>query len=268
MFRREHPEVVVHTMLYGSGTAAGAMLEDQADIASMAREFSPEELALIAGMSFKPVAVPVAEASFGVSDHTSAIVAYVHKDNPVQGLSLQQLGALLSQDGVEMRWGTVGVGDSRFAGCTVRVRMLDQSNGAVIFLRHRLLRDREMRMDISDQPLSPTIAHPDPCMLALGKANAPPPQSRAIAISRSSNAPFIRPTEETIMNGSYPLGRPIYLYVNRRADRPVQPPAREFLKIALSHEGQSEVEETAYHPLPPQTIGRVREQDQVGILNQ
>jgi phosphate transport system substrate-binding protein len=55
----------------------------------------------------------------------------------------------------------------------------------------------------------------------------------------------VTPSDETVANGSYPLARPLFIYVNTES-LAEQAPVREFLRFYLSDEGISLVPEVGY----------------------
>lgn len=58
------------------------------------------------------------------------------------------------------------------------------------------------------------------------------------------------PILDNIVNGTYPLGRYLYLYVNKKPNEALDPLRLEFLKYVLSQEGQQVVIKDGYMPLP------------------
>ena len=83
------------------------------------------------------------------------------------------------------------------------------------------------------------------------------PQARGItgikvlALSAHDGGPSVVPSRDTFQDRSYPLTRDIYIYVNRAPNKPLDAKAREFLRYALSREGQQIVANTGgYLPLP------------------
>jgi phosphate transport system substrate-binding protein len=52
-----------------------------------------------------------------------------------------------------------------------------------------------------------------------------------------------------VLNGKYPLGRMLYLYVAKKPNEPLPPLLLEFLKYVLSKEGQEIVVKDGYLPL-------------------
>ena len=69
---------------------------------------------------------------------------------------------------------------------------------------------------------------------------------KALAIARDKNSPYVKPTVENTVNGSYYISRPLFLYTNGEPAGPV----KDFIDFTLSKEGQGIVTEVDFVPLP------------------
>jgi phosphate transport system substrate-binding protein len=82
---------------------------------------------------------------------------------------------------------------------------------------------------------------------------------KAIALSITSNGPFIQCNEQTVRDRTYPLTRNIYLQLNRPPNTPIEPRLKEFLLFVLSREGQNIVSaQGEYLPLTADELNRQR----------
>src|SRR5260370_42205103 len=88
-----------------------------------------------------------------------------------------------------------------------------------------------------------------------------PPQARGvagiktIALAPREGGPYVAPSRESFQDRSYPLVRSIYIYLNRSPGKPIDPKLREFLRYALSREGQEIVAKNgSYLPLPASVV--------------
>lgn len=73
---------------------------------------------------------------------------------------------------------------------------------------------------------------------------------RAIPLAKNAGSSFVKATVDNVLNGSYPLGRFLYIYVNKAPNKGLDPLVREFVKFILSEEGQKIVIKDGYDPLP------------------
>jgi len=84
-----------------------------------------------------------------------------------------------------------------------------------------------------------------------------PPQLKVLAIARNPEGPYVPYTMETVRDRSYPLFSQIYMYANRRKDGSIDPKVKEFLRYAVSREGQEAVERDGkYLPLTREACRR------------
>jgi phosphate transport system substrate-binding protein len=72
---------------------------------------------------------------------------------------------------------------------------------------------------------------------------------RALPLSMKAGQSFVEPTYENARNGSYPLSRYLFVYINKAPNQPLSPIVREFLKYVYSREGQMVVMKDGYFPL-------------------
>ena len=59
---------------------------------------------------------------------------------------------------------------------------------------------------------------------------------------------------ENVLNGSYPLARFLYIYINKKPGQPLDPLVREFIKFILSKEGQAVVVKDGFLPLSASVV--------------
>jgi phosphate transport system substrate-binding protein len=79
---------------------------------------------------------------------------------------------------------------------------------------------------------------------------------RIVPLAERAGKPFVEPSAETVMNGVYPLSRPLYLYVNEEPGTKFDPLLREFLRFANSLQGQQAVVSAKAYPLTPAMVAR------------
>jgi phosphate transport system substrate-binding protein len=60
----------------------------------------------------------------------------------------------------------------------------------------------------------------------------------------------VSPTNETVLNGEYPLSRKVYLYAMPQAKAKLDPSVKDFIVFVLSKDGQRLAKEDGFFPLP------------------
>ncbi|MET0229540.1 MAG: phosphate ABC transporter substrate-binding protein [Rhodanobacteraceae bacterium] len=249
-FRARHPGVSIQLQTPGSASAPIALLEGAADIGAMSRPMSEEETARFTSrFGYAPTGVAVAH---------DAIVVFVHPDNPLESITKQQLDAIYSgtrrcgATAAIERWGAIetsraGAGDARILA-TGR----NSASGTNEFFRERALCGGEYRADVVVWPgHGATVAAVAGNRAAIGYAGIGYVNGlvKPLAYVPADGVPPVAPVMANVMNGDYPLARPLYLYVNRAPDRAPAPLPAAFLAYVLSNEAQAKVAEDGFLPL-------------------
>jgi phosphate transport system substrate-binding protein len=81
---------------------------------------------------------------------------------------------------------------------------------------------------------------------------------RALPLSKKTGEPFVEADGRHAVDGSYPLSRILYVYVNKRPNQPLAPLEREFFNLVLSKEGQEVVVKDGFVPLPAKIAADAR----------
>ncbi len=260
-FRRVQPGVRFENHLVGTAAAIGALYTGRGDLALMGREIWPPEVAAFREVfGYPPTGVDVVTGSFDVRNRDYALVVFVHKSNPLAGLTLAQLDQTF---GVERRrgghrvrtWGDLGLSGS-WRDRPVHLYGLPISRGFArffedrVFLGGRLWRPslREFAdakgskggaSDGGQRMLDAMAGDPD----AIGYAGLlyHNPDVKPIALARRPGGVYVAPTEDNVLHHRYPLARMITMFFNRPPGAPVDPKLREFLRYVLSRDGQRAV---------------------------
>ena len=249
-FKRLYPNVNIQIQGAGSGTAPPALTEGSANVGPMSRVMNAREVeAFERRHGYKPLAVPVA---------IDALAVYVHKDNPIQGLSLQQVDAIMSATrtcgaGEDItRWGQVGL-SGEWANRPIATYGRNSVSGTYGFFKEVALCRGDFKRTVAEQPGSASVVQSVTTQIgALGYSGIGYRTSgvRPLPLSKQTGQPFVEPTAVTAANGSYPLARLLYVYVNKRPNQPLAPLEREFFRFVLSKQGQEVVVRDGYVPLP------------------
>jgi phosphate transport system substrate-binding protein len=73
---------------------------------------------------------------------------------------------------------------------------------------------------------------------------------RIVPLSKKEGGDYKAGSLDNVLNGSYPLGRFLYLYINKAPGKPLNPMVREFCRYIFSKEGQEVVIKDGYMPVP------------------
>jgi phosphate transport system substrate-binding protein len=260
-FQHYEPDVRFENHLVGTAAAIGSLYTGRGDLALMGREIWPPEVAAFKEVfGYPPTGVDVVTGSFDVRNRDYALVVFVHRGNPIKGLTLAQLRAVFAAGGAAGRrpartWGDLGLKGS-WRNRPIHLYGLPISRGFARFFEQRVfgggvlwrpsLREfadlegsRGGATDGGQRMLDAMANDPDSIGYAgLLYHNA---EVRPVALADGPGQPYVAPTRATVMDHSYPLTRLVTMYFNRPPGKPVDPKLREFLRYVLSRQGQQAV---------------------------
>jgi phosphate transport system substrate-binding protein len=204
-YMRLNPEVRISVTGGGTGTGIASMLNGTVNVANASREMKPEEIEAARGLGLSPVELVVAR---------DAIAIVVHPANPVDVLTLQQLSDIYT--GKITNWRDVG-GENR----PIVLLSRESNSGTYVYFLENVIRLGKK----SDLLFSPdTLLMPSSEGISVEvrqNANAigydglgyVTPDQKMVAVARNAISPPFLPSVETVNDGSYPISRPLYMYL-------------------------------------------------------
>ena len=249
-FKRLYPNVNVQIQAAGSSTAPPALTEGTSNLGPMSRLMKDKEVeAFEKRHGYKPTPVPVA---------IDALAVFVHKDNPLEGLSVQQVDAIFSSTrtcgGAEdiTNWGQLGL-EGAWNDRGIQLYGRNSVSGTYGYFKQHALCKGDFKNTVNEQPGSASVVQSVSSSLnGIGYSGIGYTTSsvRAVPLAKTPGKPFVAVTAENAVNGSYPLSRFLYVYVNKVPGQPLDPITLEFLKMILSRQGQEVVVKDGYVPVP------------------
>jgi phosphate transport system substrate-binding protein len=253
-FKREYPNVNIQIQAAGSSTAPPALTEQTASIGPMSRAMKDNELqAFESRYGYKPTAIPVALDSLAV---------YVHRDNPIAGLTIAQLDAVFSatfrcdNNVAATSWGDLGV-KGFWEGQKVQLFGRNSVSGTYGYFKEVALCGGDFKNTVNEQPGSGSVIQSISNSLnGIGYSGIGYRTSgvKAVPIALDLDSPFVEANSVNSMTGAYPLARYLLVYINKAPDVPVPELEREFIRYILSSNGQASVLKDGYIPLPESVI--------------
>jgi phosphate transport system substrate-binding protein len=256
-FKRLYPNVTIQIQAAGSSTAPPALTEGTATLGPMSRQMKNEELeAFESKHGYKPTAIPVA---------VDALAVYVHKDNPLPGLTLAQVDAIFSATracGYErdlVSWGDLGLG-GELQRQQIQLFGRNSVSGTYGYFKEAALCKGDFKNSVNEQPGSASVVQGVTKSLnGIGYAGEGYRTSgiRMVPLAKREGGEFVAPSAATALSGKYPLSRYLYIYVNKHPNEPLPPLEAEFLKMVLSKTGQRVVVKDGYIPLPGKVVAKI-----------
>ena len=235
------PQVDVEVSGGGSGVGIAALEKGTIDIANSSRNMKPEEIEQAKRNTGKdPKEFVVAY---------DALAVYVHKDNPINEITVEQLAAIFAEDGTTTKWSQLGV---TIPGGDEIVRVSRQSSsGTYEFFREHVLNKKDFKLGSRDmngsKEVVDLVTH-TPCAIGYSGMGYTTPEVKAVKVTAKAGVPAFPPTVENAQNKSYPIARPLFNYTLGEP----QGAAKTYIQWILSDAGQKIVTDTGYVPLPPQ----------------
>ena len=152
-FRAIYPNVNIQIEGKGSSTAPPALIEGTAQLGPMSREMKSSELDKFEQeFGYKPTPVRVA---------IDALAVFVHKDNPIEGLTLEQVDSIFSstykRGGTDIGvWGDTGL-DAGWAARPVSLYGRNSASGTYGFFKSVALKKGDYKNTVKEQPGSSSV---------------------------------------------------------------------------------------------------------------
>jgi len=234
VYMSKHPEVKIQVTGGGSGTGIAALQNQTTHLCDASRKIKAKEIqACIAAFGKRPTEYKVAIDGLSV---------YVNSDNPIKELSTDQLELIFT--GKIKNWKEVGGPDA-----PIVLYSRENSSGTYEFFKEHILKGKDFAANAQTMPGTAALIQAiskDKNGVGYGGA-AYGEGVKSLLIKKDANSPGIAPTEENVVNGTYPIWRYLYIYVNPALDKGE---IAQYLRWILSDEGQAVVKEIGYYPLP------------------
>jgi phosphate transport system substrate-binding protein len=255
-FNRAYPNVNIQIQAAGSSTAPPALTEGTSNLGPMSREMKDDELeAFESKYGYKPTAIPVA---------VDALAVMVNKDNPVKGLTMEQVDAIFSstnkcggEKSIET-WGDAGV--TAWGSKSIQLYGRNSVSGTYGYFKEHALCKGDFKNNVNEQPGSASVVQSVTSSVnGIGYSGLGYTTSgvKMVALAKKGSKTFVDPTPENAVAGTYPLTRYLYIYVNKKPNQPLAPLDNEFIKMVLSKTGQQVVIKDGYIPLPAKVVDKV-----------
>lgn len=253
-FNRVYPNTRVQIEGKGSSTAPPALISGTAQLGPMSRQMKGTEIdAFEKRFGYKPTEIRVA---------VDALAVFVNKDNPIKGLTLDQVDAIFSKTrraGYKtdiVTWGQVGLTDD-WMNRPISLYGRNSASGTYGFFKEVVLGNGDFKDTVKEQPGSAAVVQGvtvDRYGIGYSGIGYKTSGVRVVPLAKEPGGPFYDDAASHVYTGSYPLSRFLYVYVNKAPGKPLDPLTREFIALILSKQGQEVVVKDGYFPLPARVV--------------
>ena len=248
-FRKFYPNVNIEVEGKGSSTAPPALISGTATFGPMSRVMKSQELDdFEAKYGYKPTALRTA---------IDMLAVYVHKDNPIQSLTMQQIDAIFSKTRKGgsseniTTWGQLGL-KGEWADKPISLYGRNSASGTYGYFKEHALFKGDYKDSVKEQPGSASVVQAvasDKYGVGYSGIGYKTADVRAVPLKPDAGAEAVPAVAEHAYDGTYPLARFLYLYVNYKPGSQLDPLRLEFIKYVFGKEGQTNVIKDGYYPV-------------------
>ncbi|HOW35626.1 MAG TPA: PstS family phosphate ABC transporter substrate-binding protein [Candidatus Omnitrophota bacterium] len=237
-YMEENPDSFVAVTGGGSGTGLSSLISGTCDIAMSSRNIKEKEIALAQKKGINPYEIKVA---------LDGLAVVVHPANPVSKLTVDQLAGIFT--GRISNWKDLGGKDEKIV-----VLSREVNSGTHVYFKEHVLRKNDPNsqeefahgalMLSSSQAIADEVAGNTSAIgyYGMGYISA---KQKPVFIAQDEKSEYEAPTIENVVNGKYPISRPLFLYTNGQPQELV----KKFSDFCLSKEGQEIVLKTDFVPV-------------------
>ncbi len=237
-YQKVDPEVAVAVSGGGSGTGIAAMINGTVDIANASRSMKESEIGQAEERGQKPV-----EHIVGYD----ALAVYLHKDNPISEMSIEQLAEIYGRNGKTKNWSDLGVSVPGCKSDEIVVVSRQNNSGTYVYFQQAILgkkgKYRSGTLDMHGSKDVVDLVEKTPCAIGYsGLAYAT--DHLKMACIASEGATCVNASVETASDRSYPIARPLFMYTNGEPTGAI----KEYMDWIDSEEGQCIILKKGYAP--------------------
>lgn len=241
LYAKDNPDVRVAVSGGGSGTGIAGIINGVVDIANCSRAMKSGEAEKVK----EAHGVEAVQYVMGLD----CLAVYVHKDNPLEKISVEQLGQIFGEDGTITKWSQLGV--KAPDGKDDIVRLSRQSNsGTYVYFKETVIPEGKSfkpgSLDMHGSKEVVELTAKTPGAIGYSGMGYATDDVKMLLVSQKEGDKAFGPNNENALSGDYPIARPLFMYTLGEP----KPHVKAYLDWCLSEAGQKVVEATGYVPAP------------------
>ena len=240
-YAKVEPSVSVEVNGGGSGVGIAGLIDGTADIANSSRAFEEKEIAdLKAKKNVDPKDFMVGY---------DALCIFVHKDNPINEISIEQLAEIYKDGGKFRKWSDLGVTVPSGKDEIIVLSRQNTSGTQHYFKEAVVGKKSTQRPDVLSQSGSSEVVQvitKTPGAIGYSGMGFITPEVKVVKVSKKTGEPGITPSIATTLDKTYPISRPMFVYTAGEPTAHV----KKYIDWMLSDAGQEILKANHYVPLP------------------
>ncbi len=248
-FLAMYPNVRIEIEGKGSSTAPPALIAGTSQFGPMSREMNQRERDAFQQRFGYPPAV--------IRGGIDSLAVYVHKDNPIRCLTMQQVDAIFSKTRRGghptdiTTWGQLGL-TGEWANRPISLYGRNSASGTYGYFKEVALFRGDYKDQVKEQPGSSTVVQgvaSDRFAIGYSGIGYKTADVRAVPLASKPGETCYDATVENAVAGDYPLARFLYVYTNANPNQQMDPLRREFIRFIFSRQGQEATIKDGYFPI-------------------
>jgi phosphate transport system substrate-binding protein len=237
-YMQENPGDFVAVTGGGSGTGISSLISGTCDIANASRTIKEKEIALAKQRGINPFEIKVG---------LDGLAVVVNPKNPVTKLTIDQLAQIFT--GKVTNWKEVGGEDAKIV-----ILSREVNSGTHVYFKEHVLRKGNLEgkeefasgvlLLSSSQAIADEVAQ-NPAAIGYYGMGYISNKQKPIMVAKDEKSEYEVPSIENVINGKYPISRPLFIYTNGQPQGLV----KKFIDFVLSKEGQDIVLATDFVPV-------------------
>ena len=241
LYAKENPDVRVAVSGGGSGTGIAGIINGVVDIANCSRAIKAGEMEKVKTEH----GVEAKQYIMGLD----CLAVYVHKDNPLNEITIDQLGQIFGENGAITKWSQLGIEVP--GGKDEIVRLSRQSNsGTYVYFKETVIPEGKSfkpgSLDMHGSKEVVELTEKTPAAIGYSGMGYATDEVKMLLVAKKDGAKAFAPNNENALSGDYPIARPLFMYTLGDP----KPHVKAYLDWCLSPAGQKVVGATGYVPAP------------------
>jgi phosphate transport system substrate-binding protein len=240
-YHKVNADVSIEVSGGGSGVGIASLIKGTVDIANSSRNMKSGEIE----QTKKSTGKEPKEFIVGYD----ALAIYVHKDNPLNEITIDQIAQIYMEGGSLTKWSDLGVAIPGGTSDEIVRISRQSSSGTYEFLREHVLGNKDFKLGSRDMNGSKEVVElvsSTPTAIGYSGMGYATPEVKMLKVKVKDGESAFQPNVENTLSKKYPIARSLQVYT-------VGDPSgstKDYIDWIMSDAGQKIVESTGYVPLP------------------
>ena len=240
-YKKLKPNINVAVAGGGSGTGIAALINGTTDIVNSSRSMKRTEIS-----KSKNTHNQIPKQHIMGLD---ALAVYVHADNPLEEITIEQIGMIYAEDGNITKWSQLGITPP--GGNDEIIRISRQSNsGTYVYFKETVIPEgKEFKLGTRDLHGSKDVVEligTTPSAIGYSGMGYATSHVKMLKVANKKGDPAYGPSLQNAMDKKYPISRPLYMYTVGEPTGHI----KSYIDWCLSDAGQKIVVDSGYIPAP------------------